>query len=278
MKSGRRTGVVRTCGAAAIAAGLLLATAGEARADDTEFKVLAGALVGFAAADITFAVHDLDAAGKNRLDRDGWLIAETVVSVPQTLVFNSFLLAMNTDPDTDFGDIATVLGVLPTAGVTALSIHGIWGLTEDRPPADAHAGVSVLAGMNFTLSMAAIGRATGGSFHTRGIGVLELVLAAPGLAVGIYESTFERPQQGAWIGLTAWSGGLVAHGVLSAIIDGRIRSSDPAPENPGLPPVDARKAASRAHGPFGLATFSMAPTVLSNGATQVPGVTAVGTF
>lgn len=268
----RRRAAAWKMGATAVAAaGLVgLGAPGEARAGDGEGIAVVALLGAFAVADIGFAAHDIDAASHNRLARDGWLIAETAVSVPQTLVFNTLLVGFNAS-DRDMGEVATFLGTIPTAGVTALTVHGIWGMADQKVDADALAGVSVLVGTNFALTASALGSAGAGRFHTRPVGVLETVLAAPGLGVGIYESSFERPERGAWIGLTAWSGALMAHGVVSMIVDGgRARRRDPIEE-----PVAKRAARATSFWPQ---TFTVAPTVVSDGVGRAPGLMASGTF
>lgn len=263
--------------AVATALGGLLATPGEARAGDGGLIALGSVgLLGFLAADISFAAHDIDAAVHNNLLRDEWLIGETVVTAPQTLAFNALLLGLNATNDDDIVLIANALGILPTAGVTALTTHGIWGLADSKTDADAMAGIAVLSGTNVALTMAALGRLTQGKLHGRGIGVFTMILAAPGLGVGIYESTFSRPQQGAWIGLTAWSGALFVHSTISAIVDGDKRNDPPpaAPEPyPGAAPL--QQAAKHGLGPV---SFTIAPTVLSDGASRMPGLVAAGVF
>lgn len=272
----------RTVGVAAtIALGVLAAAPGEARASSGEdaLLLLAGvATLGALGGDIAFAAHDIEAATKNRLPRDGWLTAETVVSVPQTLLFNGLLLGFNTSRDETMASIVTAVGVLPTAGVTALTTHGIWGLADANTDADAMAGISVITGTNFAFTMAALGRASQGRVHGRGIGIFQSVLTAPGAAVGFYESTIDRPQRGAWVALTGWSTALVVHGIISAIVDGAPESDPPPAVDPGPPSTEQPSLQKASRRGFGPATFTMAPTFLSDGVARVPGIVAVGTF
>lgn len=268
--------------AAAAVIGALLAAPGEARAGSGEKSLFALAgvgVAGFLVADIAFAGHDIDAALHNDLARDGWLTAETIVTVPQTLAFNALLAGFNSADDDEIVILGTALGILPTAGVTALTTHGIWGIADSRTDADAMAGISVITGMNVALTMAALGRGVRGRLHGRGIGVFAMVLSAPGLGVGIYESTFARPQQGAWAGLTAWSGAIFVHAAVSAIVNGD-RRSEPEEAPPVQPEADPNapglQRASK-HG-FGPVSFTVAPTMLTDGVGRMPGLVAVGTF
>ncbi len=106
------------------------------------------------------------------------------------------------------------------------------------------------------------------------------MLTAPGAAVGVYESTFDRQQRGAWIALTGWSTALVVHGVVSAIVSGRDEDSDlpPAadPSPPGRTSPRCKRPPSAASARR--ASFAMAPTFLSDGVARIPGIVAVGTF
>src|SRR5262249_39630836 len=151
--------------------------------------------------------------------KDSWLYGEAIAGVPQALFFNGLICGLSATDD-EMGDVTTFIGTIPATVVTGMTMHGFWGLADDNAPADAIAGVSALAGVDFALSMRAIGRAAGGRLHWRGAGVFEMVLTTPGVVVGAYESSFSRRQQGPWIFLTAWSGALMLHGLVSAIVNG----------------------------------------------------------
>lgn len=282
MKSSRRTVASRMVVAAGVAAGALSIAPAEARAssgEDAALTLAGVATLGFLVSDIAFAAHDIEAATNNRLARDGWLGAEVAVAGPQALFFNGLLVGFNASKDDGLGILATALGVIPTAGVTALATHGIWALADERTDASSIAGISVITGTNFAFTMTALGQLARGRLHSRGIGIFQAVLTAPGAAVGVYESTFDRQQRGAWIALTGWSTALVVHGVVSAIVSGRDEDSDPPPAADPSPPgpnePSLQKASKRSFGP---ASFAMAPTFLSDGVARIPGIVAVGTF
>lgn len=266
-------------GAAALFALTLHTT--EARAGDLGPALLGAGVVGLIGADIAFAAHGLDAAVKNDLQRDDWLLAQTIVVGPQSLALSTLLTGLNASDDKDIALLATALGFVPTACVNALTVHAVWGMADHdaRIPADALAGVSTLIGVNSALTLAAAGRLGRGHLHSRGVGLFTTILSLPGTAIGVYESTFQRPEQGQWIALTAWSGVLLAHGIASAVTsDNHYEDLPPDPPPPPPPPPQQGPVLQRAAKREAPATFTLAPTFLSDGVARMPGVMAVGTF
>lgn len=254
------------------AAALAVGGEQEARAgsEDAAIGVGVGVLVGFLGADIAFAANGLLAADRGYLARDGWIVAQTIVTAPQTLVFNTLLFGFNTSESRTAGDLAMLVGLIPTIAVSALTTHGIWAAADGAAPADALAGVSVLVGTNIALTSGTLGRAFTGRLHSRWAGVVEMVATAPGVGIGVYESSFTRDQQGAWIALTAWSGGLFVHGLASAIA-GQTDESDWKKED-----EERERALKRAAG-WRLPVM-VAPSVVSDGVARAPGVMVSGVF
>ncbi len=243
-----------------------------------------GVLVGFLGADIAFAAHGLDAADKGYLARDGWIVAQTIVTVPQTLLFNTLLLGFNTEGSRTSGDLAMLVGLIPTIAVSSLTTHGIWAAADGAAPADALAGVSVLVGTNIALTSGTLGRAFTGRLHSRWAGIVEMVATAPGVGIGVYESTFTRDQQGAWIALTAWSGGLFVHGLASAIA-GQTDDSDWQKEDEerarGTAAGGGARGRARERGWLSAGwrpPVTLAPAMVSDGVARVPGVMVSGVF
>src|SRR5262245_18469702 len=116
----------RTHHAAAAAAALMVTIAAEAdaRADEKPcWSAVAGVSVAFMGADIAFAVSGLAGATDGRLAHDGWLVAEAIVCAPQMLFFNGMAVYFNVQDDWLWSDIANFVGILPIAGVTALTTH-----------------------------------------------------------------------------------------------------------------------------------------------------------
>ena len=67
-----------------------------AGSEEAAIGVGIGLVAGFLGADIAFAANGLIAADKGVLARDGWITAQVIVTVPQTLLFNTLLLGMGT--------------------------------------------------------------------------------------------------------------------------------------------------------------------------------------
>ncbi len=68
--------------------GIVTAAATPARASDPLGGVVVTAVVTMLAADVSFAVHGISVAGKSQLPTKEWAIAETIITLPQTLAFN----------------------------------------------------------------------------------------------------------------------------------------------------------------------------------------------
>ena len=278
------------CAGLAAAAVVSLGAAREARADAASYA-LVGTGIGLLGADIAFAANGLSGAVNGRLDRnDGWLVAQTVVTAPQTALFNALIFGFNTGDGRQQGDMASLFGVVPTISVSALTTHAIWGLADgsETVPADALAGVSVLVGANVALTSGTVGRAVGGKLHSRWMGIVEMIATAPGTAIGAYESSFKRDEQGAWIALTAWSGALFVHGLASAIADQTDESDWAAEEKSAAPSSSPSPSPSRPGSKLRLRSssrvagwtppFVLSPTVVSDGVARVPGVMFSGVF
>lgn len=255
------------------AGAVLLSATREARAGSEEaaIGVGIGLVAGFLGADIAFAANGLIAADKGVLARDGWITAQVIVTVPQTLLFNTLLLGMGTSESRTPGDLALMVGLVPTIAVSALTTHGIWAAAETRAPADALAGVSVLVGTNVALTSSLLGRAITGRLHSRWAGVVEMAATAPGIGIGVYESSFRRDQQAAWIALTAWNAGLFVHGVASVIADQTDKSDWKKQDE------EERERAKKGTAAWRL-PVTVAPGVVSDGVGRAPGVVVAGVF
>ena len=262
-------------GAAAAAAVALGAPEARASAFDdlgAGLIVVGSGMALLGAADMVFVVNDMVDLANGWPPDKGWALAEAIVATPQALAFNALLFAMAHDDDDDNAG-ALFLGVPFTAAATSLTIHGIWASTGDPATNEDRVGVSVFVGTAGAWTSAALGRATRGGLFPRSVGVAEMALTSPGLAVGIYESLPGRPSQATWIPVAAWSGLMWLHGLASVI------ANDEGPPGRGSRP-GGRASSLRPSSPSkktGL-SWTLAPTVLPGIDRPAPGVAAAGVF
>lgn len=247
----------------------------EAHAGDFDGVVLAASIVtGLLIADLTFATYNIVVASQAELPSKGWAIAETVLTIPQTLVFNPFFAGLEaSEKDSPW----LVLLMVPTMGVSALTTHGIWSLASDTVHPGTLVGVSAFIGANATMTVGAVGMAFDGRLSNRAVGVAQIVCTLPQVILGGYEIGTRAPDRAGWIGLTAWSGTLLLHGIASSIWGGRRSHDDdaapPPPPPPPSPAGDPQKPPLLVP-----ASIHFAPTMLSNGIARTPGLVVGGVF
>jgi hypothetical protein len=273
MKIMRRSGPA--C-AALLTAGLLTADARPARADEGDVvAALAVVAVGLFIADVTFAVNDIVLGAKGELPSDGYAVAETIVAAPQALAFNPILMVLAEDIK---DEPLSPLLMIPTAGVTALTTHGLWTLTDDGVDPGVLPAVSSAIGANATLTLNALAAAADGELVGRPMGIAQVILTAPSLAGGTYGAIRNPERRAEWIALSAWSGALFLHGVASAIWDAAPDS--PPPSSPSEPPSPPEPPPDQREKPPLLvpASIQFSPGVVTDGVATVPGILAGGRF
>jgi hypothetical protein len=260
--------------AAILGAAIVTAAVRPARADgDDLFAALEVAFVALFVADVAFAVNDIALGAKEELPDRGYAVAETIVGVPQALVFNPLFVVIAAD-DSNREAPGVPLLVIPTGGVTALTTHGIWRLADDGAHPVALPLVSSAVGANATLTLNALDAATDGDLVGRPMGIGQAIYTTPTLIGGTYEAIRDPEHRGGWIALTAWSGALFLHGVASAIWDGPSGDPDLAPPPPPPHPPERRERPPL----LVPASIQIAPGVVTDGVAVAPGILAGGNF
>lgn len=199
--------------------------------EDTFVFIVAGIVI----TDVAFATYGITVASKGELPSAGWAIGETVFTVPQTIVGHILVGVLRSKEDDD--DPISLLAIVPTIGVSILSTHGVWATatTDVRP--GVLAGSSVAVGADLALTTAALASTRNGRLSGRPVGITTMLFTAPQVAAASYiAATSPASDRGGWIALSAWSGALFVHGLVSTIAGHG--SSDPAPvEAPPPPPI-----------------------------------------
>lgn len=205
---------------------------------DSIFNTLVVVAAGIVITDVVFAAHGISVAGKGELPTAGWSIAETVFTVPQTVASNIFVSTVLLKDDDDGVHAAALI---PTIGVTILTTHGIWGTAVSESHAarpGVLAGSSIAVGADVALTTSILACTFAGKLSGRPVGILNMVFTAPQVAAASYlAATTPASDRAGWIGLSAWSGALFVHGLVSAIHGHGDSQSDPV-EAPSPPPPD----------------------------------------
>lgn len=180
--------------------------------------------------DVVFAAHGISVAGKGELPTQGWSIAETAFTIPQTVAANVFTSVLRSNARADERNRAAAL--LPTIGVTILSTHGIWSTATTNVRPGVLAGTSIAVGADIALTTNVLLSTASGHLSGRPVGITNMVFTAPQVAVASYlAATTPASGRAGWIALSAWSGALFVHGLVSAI-HGHVGSDSEPSEGP----------------------------------------------
>ncbi len=192
------------------------AAARTAAASDDEAILAGAAVLGFGAADMVFANYDVLHALRGERPSRGWAIAETAVTAPQAIVLNVVVAVGAGERD---GDIPVTWLLLPTIGVTAMSMHGSLSAGVGRDDLDPAAalGFSFAIATDLALTAGALGPAVRGELAHRGPATAAIVLSLPVVALGGYFTARDDENRAAWVALTAWSSALLVHGAVSLL-------------------------------------------------------------
>lgn len=271
-----------------------------ARADDEVLHVfegigVAGAIVG----DVVFTTYDVATASKGDQPEKGWMIAQTAVAAPQTVVAYIVIVADSQNPDFEArAPLALPLGV----AASSLATHSIWSVATDRFPPAPRLGASWLIGSNLTFTALSLSETFSGKLLPKSLALVQSLVMTPEAVICAVEAVNDPQGRGGWIGLAGWSGVLATHGVLSFLVgvanvqpppkapprplhppppeeeepsdkspDGRPSPgeptpADPPPEEPEAPPKQ------QGHAPV------VVPAAISDGFRVVPGALVVGVF
>jgi hypothetical protein len=220
----------RALGAALVGFALVSLAPRLARADRVDDILYAFTLtLVFGTVDTVFLVHDIAVAAQGDHPSTAFSVVEVVVMAPQAAIFNAASATNMAErhPNT--------WALYPSLLTSAMLTHGIWSLasTPDKPLPRTRFFGSAAIGINATLSVSAIGALfSDDHIFDRPTGIAVVVLTLPQVVVGSVGLGLYPEDRATWAGYTAWSGVLLAHGVLSIALRGEDRSSSPPLELP----------------------------------------------
>ncbi len=235
-----------------VAAALGLAFPEDARADDdTVLHVfegigVAGAIVG----DVVFTSYDIATASKGQQPEKGWMVGQTALAGPQTVV--SYIVIAVDAENPDFEARAPLAIPLAIAG-SSLATHSIWSVATDRFPPGPRLGASWLIGLDLTFTTLSLSETFSGKLMPKGLGIVEALVMAPEAVLGAVEAVRDPSARGGWIGIAGWSGVLATHGVISLLAG--IANPQPLPKaqprnpHPPAPPPEEEAPEPSRRGP-----------------------------
>jgi len=215
---------------------LALVPAKEARADGDEIlHVFEG--IGVAAAivgDVVFTTYDIATASKGKQPDKGWMVAQTALAAPETVVTYVVIVADAENPDFETrAPLAIPLGI----AASSLATHSIWSVATDRFPPAPRLGASWLLGADLTFTALSMSETINGKLLPKSLGLVEGLLMTPEAVLGAYEAVKDPGARGGWIGIAGWSGVLATHGILSFLVGvANVQPPPKPPPNRGLPP------------------------------------------
>ena len=258
------------------AAALILTAAPEARADGTDGigAAISGIILTGTTVLVTgtvFTIHDVGALAQGQPPAIGWSIAESVLVVPQALLFDGLLGWQHANGERS--GFLSALVLVPAAWTGAMSAHGIWSLASPNTDRGTVYGVSWALGANLAFTTGAVGAL----FDKRrtppaAFGVLEVLGTTPTILVGAAQLLDPAGRdKGAWTALTAWSGALFVHGAAS------ITAAFVRARNGNDSELDDASSGAKPREGFA-PRFHFAPTMVSDGVSRAPGIGVSGVF
>jgi hypothetical protein len=275
----------------AIAASSVVPAQAQAEVDGVD--VLIGLAVAVVMTDVVFSVRDIVAVAEDEQPGLGWAVAESIVNAPVSVTLSAITAGLAAE-DEDEGVLAIAVAA-PTAWASTLAAHGLWAAIDSDAHPGALFGISAVIGANLAFTMLALGSSIDGRESPPPVAVFEMLGAVPGTVIGSVELARGETKQGLWIGLTAWSGAIFAHGLVSLCVSAATDDSDdgdlplavppppPAPPAPtDGPPTDApppEPPLRRSPDMVQAARLVVVPTVLLDvTGSEVPAAAAVGVF
>jgi hypothetical protein len=246
--------------------GVALAAPDARAEEDAELTWLLypGLLVG--CANVVFSIGDIVAVAKDEVPGLTWSIVQSAIEAPGAVMFGAATAVTAAGEQRD--KVIEIFGFSALAAWSGtLAANGLWSAIDQEATPAAVAGVSPVIGANMAMTAMAVGHAATGRWSSLGVALFETFGGVPGTVLGTVELARGESQPGLWIALTAWSGTIVTHGIVSSIVYGATDSpqaSDPAQSPAPTPPG---------------ATLHVLPTTLrSPSGALVPGAMASGRF
>lgn len=258
--------VPHVIGSAIVASSLALPA--EARAEPSDEFIVASIVVGaaFGLADTVLLSYDMVQASEEIEPDKRWMIAQTVITVPQVAVGAFMSSFAQVDDDRDGAPLMTLVGLPATTLANGLLVFGVWSLDGSPLALDARMGISMLVGLNTTLTIGALTATfVKPRFSRVHLAVPELLFGAAEAIPSFVQAAADRAHTKEWMGLGLWSSVLAAHGALSLFA-----SAGDLGRDDGYSTADS--------GSWAFAPAVLRPPWRMDGGGHSPGIVAAGQF
>ncbi|MFO0550942.1 MAG: hypothetical protein U0271_21305 [Polyangiaceae bacterium] len=268
-----------------------LAIAKPAHAGDPDALAAAGAIAGIIAlvtTDVSFTVYTGGVVARLDEPDTGWMIGQATVTGAETAVASGFVAGL---AGTDKVDPGLEVVPMPFAiWMGAMSTYSAWSLAQPGAVrSDLRFALSWVISTNMVFTCSAISELVDDGYAPLYLAVPEATLMASEAALTGYKAVTDEANRPQWIALSAWSGVLTVHAVVSLFGSGlRAERSQqkgapptaaPPPPTPTpdpyyqdpvqpLPPEQARPAA----------IVIPPPVVVPSSGSEAPGMSVVGIF
>lgn len=256
-------------GAAAFLLALFAFSEREAHAGDGD-KIAALIGVNIGVADMFFWSYDIAVTARGERSARGIAIAQLAFVGPQALIMTGVLAEVDSRGRSEElipAYIGTsLLGGMTAYGALALRFKDMRGF--DLFTMSQAFSTDVL----FTANMAF--KAVTGNKMNLGLAITELSMTAPALVYSVYKVAADEEWRPMWIGISAWTGTLALHGLVTTVMRAMQKNSGNPYASLNGPAVSLVPNTIRL--PFKI--DRVGPGVLSDGVNTVPGLEFAGTF
>lgn len=191
-------------------------------------------------ADIAFTAYTASRVSDNKEPAQAWMIAQSVLTSAQTVAINGLAIWLDLEDDDEEG--AELLTLIPSIWVGTLATFSTWTLARPGDESlDARMGLSFVAATNLAFTSTAIGSFADDGHSPYYLSIPQTALMAPQSVLTAIQAARDESGRPGWIALSAWSGVLAIHGVVSLVTRAMDRgSSEPLPDvQTPLPPPTA---------------------------------------
>lgn len=267
----RRSSAKRSAlaGAAAFSLALFAVPGREARAGE-EDKIAALIGVNIGVADMFFWSYDIAVTARGERPARGIAIAQLAFVGPQALIVTGLLAEVSSRGRSE-DLIPAYIGTSLLGGMTA---YGALALRfRDMRAFDLFTMSQVFSTDFLFTANLAVNVVTGNKMKL-GLAITELSMTAPALVYSVYKVAADKEWRPMWIGISAWTGTLALHGLVTTVMRAMQKNSGDSYASLNGPALSLVPNTIK----WPVQFERVGPGVFSDGVNTMPGLEFAGTF